>query len=174
MSFFLGIDNGLGGCVAVIETEQRAKTKITFFDTPTIEIKIGKKMRRRYSVNVIADFFKQFPSGDTFAIIETPIAMPGQSSMSSMSIGLGFGMYDGMMAMQRISRESVHPKKWQKEFSIAGDTKSQAFEIATRLFPDQVFSTPRGRILDGRCDAILIAEYACRKKLGELQRMEVR
>jgi len=170
MSFFLGIDNGVSGCVAVLETGQRSKTKITLFDTPIVIVKIGNKKRKRYNINVLADFFKQFPAGDTFAVIESPIAMPKQSSTSTLSTGIGFGLYQGIMSMQLIAYESVHPKRWQKEFGIIGDTKSMAFQIASRLFPDQVFSTPRDRLLDGRCDAILMAEYGCRKKRGELQR----
>jgi hypothetical protein len=170
MSMFVGIDNGLNGCVAILETGQ--KTKITLFDTPTVIEKVKNKIRRRYNVNLIADFIKQLVAGDSFAILENVIAMPDQSSMSTLSIGRGFGMFEGMLSMQFISYEVISSRKWQKEYSITGDTKSQAFQVATRLFPKEIFSTPRGRILDGRCDAILMAEYGRRKKCGELENKE--
>lgn len=168
MFLYLGVDPGLQGGLAVIENK-----KVTLIDIPTIvEKKKNGKIRNKYDVNAIADIFKGFPAGNTFALIESVTAMPGQGVISMMSIGYGAGLYHGILAMQRISYEIIHPKRWQKEFHIssaAGDTKSQGFQIATRLFPGTVLASPRGRLFTGRIDSLLICEYCRRKKCGELE-----
>ncbi len=67
----------------------------------------------------------------------------------------------------------VSPKAWQKTFCIKNSkestTKQQSYLIASRLFPDAELTreprTKRGAspiVLDGRSDALLIAEYARR------------
>lgn len=67
----------------------------------------------------------------------------------------------------------VPPKEWQKEFGIRStkddDTKSQSYLIASRMFPGVELVTPRGRILDGRADALLIAEFGRRKSVGNMR-----
>lgn len=66
----------------------------------------------------------------------------------------------------------VLPKEWQKEFGIKSakndDTKSQSYLLASRMFPSVSgeLVTMRGRILDGRSDALLIAEFGRRKTVG--------
>jgi hypothetical protein len=158
------------GGISVIENK-----KVTIIDIPTIVEKKNGKIRNKYDVNALADVFKGFTSGNTFAVLEAVTAMPHQGVVSMVSIGYGSGLYQGILAMQRISYEIVHPKRWQKEFHIsgaAGDTKGQGFSIASRLFPDMVLKTPRGRLLDGRVDSLLICEYCRRKKCGELENKE--
>jgi hypothetical protein len=54
----------------------------------------------------------------------------------------------------------VPPKEWQKDLGIKNgkndDAKSQAYLIASRMFPSSDLVRVRGRILDGRSDALLI------------------
>lgn len=70
-----------------------------------------------------------------------------------------------------ISLMEVAPKEWQKAFKIKAtkdqDTKTQAYLIASRIFPHLDLKTARDRILDGRCDAVLIAEYGRQQELGK-------
>ena len=46
------------------------------------------------------------------------------------------------------------------------DTKKQSCERVGRLFPHIGVRTKRGKLLSGRCDALLIAEYGRRKDTG--------
>ena len=167
MNVYLGVDPGLLGGLAIIENK-----KVTLIDIPIITEKKNGKIRNKYDVNALADIFKGFSPGNTFAVLETVTAMPGQGVVSCLSIGYGFGLYEGILAMQRISHENVHPKRWQKEYRIssaAGDTKAQGFQIASRLFPGTILKTPRGKLITGRIDSLLICEYCRRKKCGELE-----
>jgi len=179
--FAIGIDPGLDGGIAILKGEK----VFGLYDIPTIEErmpptaksrkkakKLGERAkdrkRRRYNINAMVEIFKALPAGDCFAILETVQSMPGQGVVSQQSMGIGFGIYQGILASHYISYEKAHPKKWQKEFGISGDTKSKAFQVATRIFPKLELATPKGVILTGRCDSILIAEYARRKYKNEL------
>ena len=167
MNIYCGIDPGLMGGVAVIENK-----KVTLMDIPTVVEKKNGKIRNKYDVNALADIFKGFNPGNTFAVLEAVTAMPHQGVVSMVSIGFGAGLYQAFLASQRISYEIIHPKRWQKEYGITGaggDTKAQGFQIASRLFPDTVLKTPRGKLITGRIDSLLICEYCRRKKCGELE-----
>ena len=76
-------------------------------------------------------------------------------------------------AALKVSLVEVPPKEWQKAFGIKSsrkggqDTKEQSYLVAKRMFPDIALKTPKDIILDGRCDALLIAEYGRRVKDDE-------
>lgn len=179
--YFIGIDGGLDGGISVL----KGNNVFGIHDIPTIEerLKPTTRMRRKarimdrepkdrkrhkYNINALIEIFKTIPVGDCFAALEFAQAMPDQAATAQMSIGFGFGLYQGILSAQYIRYEIIHPKKWQKEFSISGDTKAQAFQTATHLFPRVKFTTERGRVLTGRCDSILLAEYARRKYKNKL------
>jgi hypothetical protein len=72
-----------------------------------------------------------------------------------------------MLAGLQIPFRQVWPREWKKVVLAGFDTKdkSAAYRVATRLYPhvaDQL-KTPRGRLLDGRCDALCIAEWGRRQ-----------
>jgi hypothetical protein len=70
----------------------------------------------------------------------------------------------GLLKAFRISYELVPPQKWKKEFSVTAD-KNTSIEVAKRLFPNSDFRrTERCKSPhDGKCEALLMAEYARRK-----------
>lgn len=65
-----------------------------------------------------------------------------------------------------VSLIEIRPQEWQKTFGIKNtkevDTKGQSYQIASRLFPEMDLKGAKGAIKDGRCDALLIAEYGRR------------
>ncbi|MFW6248205.1 MAG: hypothetical protein ACOC4J_00375 [Bacteroidota bacterium] len=100
------------------------------------------------------------------AYIEKQTAMPGQGVVSMMSIGMGFGLWLGILAAYRIPYTIITPQSWKKEMMAGmGKEKAASCYRAQQLYPDLEFFTPRGRALDGRGDAVLIAEY-CKQKQG--------
>jgi len=175
---YVGIDCGLDGGIAII-----GKSKVIVYDIPVIAeelppspkmrkkakregIKPKKRIRHKYNIvelcKIFHDNILKFPREEVFVILEKAQAMPEQGVSSMFSIGFGFGIYQGILSIFSVSYEIVHPKKWQKIFSIAEDTKAKAFETAQRLFPKLELATERGRILTGRCDSVLLAEYGRR------------
>ena len=99
---------------------------------------------------------------ECFCVIEKSQAMPGQGVCSMHTIGLNYGIIVGILACLGIEYIEISSRKWQKEFFEPGDTKVKSVNIASRLFPKCEFVTKRGRKIDGRSDAMLMAEYGRR------------
>lgn len=158
---YVGIDPGLDGGIAII-----GESQVFLYDIPTINEKTKKGYRRRYDIQGICNIFRseilKHAREEVFVILEKAQPMPAQGVTSMFSTGFGFGIYQGILSAFSVPYEIIHSKKWQKIFSIAGDTKAKSFEVSQRLFPDLEFVTKRGRILTGRCDSILLAEYGRR------------
>lgn len=160
----LGIDPGFNGAFALFDSAQK---EILFYDVPTV---ITTASRHEYDIPGILAIFKN--DCIAYCILEQSFAMPGQGVISMFSIGKGFGIYLGLLSALRIPFEVVHPKKWQKVCGIVGgktDGKNnQAYLVASRLFPYVVkdLVTPRGRIIDGRVDALLLVEYGRKTLVG--------
>jgi hypothetical protein len=103
------------------------------------------------------------PGQDARAMIEKVHAFYKSSAKSAFCFGENFGAWQAILAARGIVYEFVTPRTWQKVvFDSAkklDNPKKQAAELAERLFPGIEFKTKRGRVLDGRADALLIAEY---------------
>jgi len=161
----LGIDPGLSGAIA--ELDEKGKV-IQLIDMPIISYKKGKKIKRDYDVGLIRAFFDTVQKKIVF--IEKMQSMPpGFRVQASFSLGECQGIFRGMFSTFGIGYELILSKEWKRHFSITkdkGDEKAQAFQIASRLFPEAKLKTERGRVLDGRSEALLIAEYGRIKLSG--------
>ena len=169
----LAIDPGKMGAIVVVDFMfANMCPDVTFYDIPILKIKKtgktkngNKKIKTEYDLFRINDIIKE--SDVFFAYLERQQAFPGQGSVSMFSIGNGYGMYKALLTAYNIPYDIVSPKEWQKYYGIAGkkgNTKDQAYLIASKLFPGAVkdFKTKRGRLIDGRVDSLLIAGYGAR------------
>ena len=152
MRTFIGIDPGQSGAIAFLYNRGGVSSD-RVFDCPLTAFEAVALVERN-------------TAGELFAVIEKVHAFYKSSAKSAFCFGENFGMWQGVIASMGISYDFVTPAKWQKEvFDSAKKlktTKLQSFERATRLFPGAELKTARGKVLDGRCDALLIAEY-CRR-----------
>lgn len=110
------------------------------------------------------------PGIDTVAALERVHAMPKQGVSSTFKFGRNYGFWEGWLSARGIPCESPTPQTWQKGLvfpSDGADPKARALAVARRLYPGfaGMLVTPRGRILDGRVDALLIAHWL-RRELG--------
>jgi len=116
-----------------------------------------------------------YPAGGNsidFAVVERQQAMPKQGVASTFQTGYGFGVLVGLLYACNTPFQIVSAKEWQKTFGITGargDVKTQAAQIAQRLFPEvELRATARCRKPhEGIVDALLIAEYARRLRAGQ-------
>ena len=163
MNVVIGIDVGLNGAIAVLIDE----TKQTIYAIPTYKDGKGKN---RYDYNALSRIFQGIKTTAPIigCALERATPMPKQGSVSGFSFGEAYGFYKGVLTALSIPYEIVQPKKWQQEFSISNDTKKGSFAVASRLYPNLELQTPRGRVLDGACDALLLATYMARKLKGEI------
>ena len=157
MPEIIGIDPGLDGALAFIGLGE-----VLVIDMPTYEVKDKKSKKRHIDVSELLRILRESSGRPPMAYIERQQSYPNQGSVSNYSIGFGYATLVTALTACHIPFETVHPKAWQKHFGIKGATKGQACEIAGRLFPGVSIRGPRGRALDGRADALLIAEYGRR------------
>lgn len=150
----MGIDNGLDGGIVTID-----KKTLESYRMPTV--KIGKTKRVYDEAAIQSIIQSQNPD---LVIIERAQVMHKQGVVSGGKTMYQFGLTVGILRASNIKFQITEPKKWQKEFSISGETKRKSYSVACNLFPEYLhsFKTSRGKILDGVTDALLMAEYGRR------------
>ena len=160
----IGIDPGLSGGIAVL-----TPIAYTVHDIPTIQVVKGKKKKNRYNVAEIVRMMKQVRDEAHLALTSVEVwlelvhAMPGQGVTSMFSMGQGLGMYEGVITSLEIPLNYISPVTWKKKIMEGqGKEKGAAVYKAQQLFPMAQLVTPRGRLIDGRAEALLIAEYGKR------------
>lgn len=154
----IAIDPGAKGAVAIFEDND-----IKIIDCPD-------------TVAEMAAIIAPYAFKEAHAVIEKVHPFYKSSAKSAFTFGGNFFAWQAILACFQIPYDFVTPRKWQGAmFDSAkklGDTKQQSFERASRLYPALgiELKTPRGKILDGRCDALLLATYLQRLDLhGNLE-----
>ncbi len=156
MKIYIGIDPGLTGAVASVTNEGRF---VEVHDAPVITFKGARAKRTEYDDNEMAGILRAMVArGVSCVAIESQRAMPGQGVSSMLKLGLGYGLWRGVIAALRLPCVIVQPRQWVKDMS-AGKEKPQRVLIAKRLFPGVQEIT---KTKHGRADALLIAEWARR------------
>lgn len=103
-----------------------------------------------------------FPLPGFFCVLEKAQAMPKQGVVAMFNYGKGYGEILAVLKILKIPFQEIQPMRWKKEFNLVKKDKSASIVVAEKLFPDQVFLTPKMRLMDGKAEALLLAEYAKR------------
>ena len=165
ISRIIGVDLGFKGAITAIDKQGKL---IGIMDMPIVTVTKGKKKKTALDVDGIIDLFTRMITPDAYIVIEKTHAISSHMSNPQANWNLGFsqGIFEGLIRNKGIRYEYVDPRKWQNHFGIngkRGDTKVQAYEVSKQIFKNAVLTTKRGRILDGICDALLIAEWGRRR-----------
>ena len=148
----LGIDPGLSGALSLIGDYGQP----VFYDTPTLKLEKG----RTYDVAAMRAMLADMRP--TMTIIEKQQSMPGQGVASTFKIGLGYGIWLGLLAALELPHEIVHPRTWKAAMMRDMPKEKQASIVkACQLFPMAAGDLRRKKD-DGRADALLIAAYGQR------------
>lgn len=172
---YIGIDPGLTGALAVIDSETK---DISFVDTPVVEIRVGKKVKHQQDAYAISSLLRALSSGkDVMVTIEKVNAMPGSDgeggrqsmgATSAFNFGLGFGMWLGILAALEIPHQQVHPRTWKSVMMAdQGKDKDASRVKAMQLFPQSAKDLTRKKD-HGRADALLMSAWAIRVSLKPL------
>jgi len=158
---YLGIDPGLSGAVAFIKNGEDP----IIIDTPTTKIKSGKKTKRLFveseMVRMLIDNISTHKHVQV--ALEKIHSMPGQGVAAMFSMGEGYGLWRGILSALYLPYSLVTPQSWKKELMDGmGKEKAASCYRAQQLFPKAELFGPKGGAIDGRGDALLIAEYARR------------
>ncbi|MBU2685660.1 MAG: hypothetical protein KKF27_20655 [Gammaproteobacteria bacterium] len=148
---FIGIDPGKEGAIAVIDKIQQIHFLI---DWPGDEIEAANTIRTIKDVRKDCHFK---------AALEKVHSMPKQGVSSSFKFGTNFGIWKGILASFQISFIEPTPQIWQKGVVKKAQDETPKLAAARRIWPNAELMGPKGGIKDGRCDALLIADW-CRRQ----------
>jgi len=161
----IGIDIGLSGALSLVNKEF-----IEYFPMPTIDVKVGKKIRKQYDIHIIAEIISNWLSVNKIdaIVFERLRGIPNQASQTAFSMGGGSMLFKTISTLYNTLYQEIEPRTWQKK--IFGDlgiqydkktTKKASIQAAKRLFPTYNFlATERSRVpSDGITDALLIGYY---------------
>jgi len=169
----IGVDPGLSGAIGVITTDGITE-KHMVYDIPTIPYKGKKIIHDDVLFSIMRDIVSTPNIVRLFAVIEEQHPFPKQGAVSGFTLGVTYGTILTCVKMLKIPFVEVKPRDWQKLFGITGtgkdkkkQTKQMSCAIANKRYPTLTFYSPRGKLYDGRADAILMAEYGKMLQLGK-------
>lgn len=150
MTWVLGIDPGLSGCLAT-----HNGTETILYPIKSIKQKRGRAIEWDSLCESIRPAMISM-----VAYLEQVSTRPGEGRVSAFKFGYVSGGLRGILAYARVPVVMVTPQKWKKYFGLSAD-KRQAVELACEKFPDikDQFYGPRGGLRDGLAEAALIALY---------------
>lgn len=164
---YCGVDPGFEGGFGVVNA---ARTTAKCWPMPVI-FKNGKDSKREFDMPGLKDLFqyvKRYPS--VLVTIEWPTTRPGEGAERSERFGRGKGYLHAYAFLLGLDFKLVAPSAWKGRMGLPGKTddpgSKQGFARWCQDYPahrDLVLG-PRGGILDGLLDSLLIAEYG---RLGE-------
>jgi hypothetical protein len=158
MTKFIGIDPGSTGALCCLDSDTH---ETTFKDTPSNH---GSSAGIQAWINMNAP---------KMIGLEKVHAIFGTSAGSNFKFGENTGIIKGVIWTCTFGIDEVTPKNWQKACGIAfkkGMTsamkKKHVAAIAQQLYPSAALHGPRGGLLDGRSDALMIAHHMMLKYGG--------
>ena len=160
--FTIGIDPGSNGAIAVLDSLN--PDSIALLDLKKHSIfEISSWLTSRYK-NI------EYEEEAIVKIwVEDIHSMYGMSAKSNFGFGRNFGIAFAIAKMGTSDGDvkQATPKVWQKYIGVTvkgKGIKQEVCNIAQGLYPNAVLHGPKGGLLDGRSDALMIAHYGLNHK----------
>ena len=161
----IGIDPGLTGAMAMLGHRGEF---LHVEDIPTMQRMAGPaKGRVMNQVNwgatreLLQTWLVNYDRGEIHAVIELPIAFPGQDVRSVAASHLTAGHLEGVVHSLHLAHTLVPPRDWKQALKLTS-SKEQARASAIRRWPDA--APLLSRVKDhNRAEALLIARYGHEK-----------
>jgi crossover junction endodeoxyribonuclease RuvC len=157
---YIGIDPGLAGAVAVLTD---AGVLMSVHDTPTITLHTSRGTKQEYDAPGLVALLAPYAGSQAHVVIEESQAMPGQGVRSMFQVGLGFGLWLGVLAALALPYTRVRPQIWKRTLGLGKD-KEAARLRAQQLFPAAELRRKRDH---NRAEALLLALYGQRHTQGD-------
>jgi len=149
----IGIDPGLSGAIALLNSKYEC---LHVEDMPVMALKKGKNQVNAVELARMIERWHNLSQEPIIAFVEHVTAMPGQGVSSMFNFGMGYGMVQAVLAVERIPFILVRPQEWKKRAGLINAEKDKARTLAQQLFPSVDLSRKKDI---GRADALLIAKY---------------
>lgn len=164
MDVYIGIDPGSKGYVCALEPGSKSVEFIQNTAKPQHIFKLISSLNKHedYYLNMV--------------MIEDVHSIFGTSSKSNFNFGFNVGLLHGIVGSVGCGMDTVQPKVWQKYIGIvppvrkkgapkikasvrSNKLKQEIAAICERLYPEVNIRGPKGGLLDGKSDALMIAHY---------------
>lgn len=153
MRYIGGIDPGLTGALAVLDFQD---FRLHLWDTPTVSVKVGDKIRKRCDPDAFVKAAARFPLD--YATIENVQSTPNDGHVGAFTFGKVTGIAIGIFAGLDIPLASVAPAKWKMQMQVPADKEAAVYR-ASQLFPHCTDAWSR-KMDHGRAEAAIIALYS--------------
>ncbi len=156
--YIIGVDPGLSGALSLLDPASRL---LDVIDMPSTPKSATKNWVDANKLNVVIKGWLELVNGDRLeAAVENVHAMPGNGVSAMFTFGHGLGVVQAVLVCNGIPIHWITPQAWKKHYLLKSEKKLSTAK-ACNLYPQhtELLVTPRGRCLDGRAEAILIARY---------------
>ena len=159
--FFLGIDPGLTGGVAVIDED---KTVILLEKTPVAWAGRGPTRKHIYCIDAMYAALDTIVKGCSPAnltvCIELQHAFPGQGVVSTGTTMYGYGIWIGLLHAVGLTYTEVKPRAWKTFYGLLKAEKVASVALAQLMFPGIRHLQASEH---GLADALLLAGYGSKE-----------
>lgn len=161
----IGIDPGLTGALAMLGHRGEYQH---LEDIPTMQrMHAPRKGGVKNQVNCYAvkeflrGWLQAYDKNEIHAVIELPIAFPGQQIQTVASSFLTAGHLEGVIQSMGIAHTLVSPSEWKKTMKLTS-SKEQSRAMALRSWPEAAELLKRVKD-HNRAEALLIAKFGYEK-----------
>jgi hypothetical protein len=161
-----GIDVGFDGGIVTVENGHRVLQRE--IPETVVRQRRGKKRRDYLESRLVFQIARAVDLGSRLFILEGQQVMGQDGRLATFSLGLGFGLYRGILAqIPDVEFQIWYPREWQKKMlaGVPGKTSKERSikSIQMRLPEMDLLRTPRCRKPhDGLADAANMAILGCR------------
>jgi len=159
--WYIGVDPGASGSICVLESGNN------FYQLQEEPLFVSLDPNKHTTSEVIQALEDEIDLGHCKAALEEVHSLHGMSAKSNFAFGGMFWRARTILEALYIPYELVQPKVWQKAVGAPTrkflaeemDLKVAVADMAQGLYPNAKLHGPRGGLLDGRSDALMIAHY---------------
>ena len=151
MKIVIGIDPGLTGGIAVLESESKELIKVE--DMPIIPEGGKKKVSGRGLMKIFGSYSRHQVE---MVYLEKVGARPAQGVVSMFSFGRSYGAVEAAVSLMGFPLTYVTPQRWKRSAGLMGTHKDASRGKVLDLYPDADVHRKKD---NGRADAVLIARY---------------
>ena len=156
----IGIDPGLSGAVAILDD---TGVLMALHDVPTLTLRTSRGVKQEYDLPGLAHLLAPYAVPGVHVFIEESQPMPGQGVRSMFTIGVGFGLWLGVLAALAVPYSRIRPAMWKRAMGVGKD-KEQCRLRAQQLFPSADLRLKKHH---GRAEALLLAYHGWQMNAGE-------
>lgn len=158
---YAGIDPGFSGGIGVMNADA---SFVQVWDMPVVSS--GTERTREIDLDGLDRIVRTVSALPDCAVgIEWPTTRPGEGAERSERFGRQKGLLEAFLYCRGLDYFKIAPNLWKGRLGLPGKTDPEARRLADRLFSGyypghrSLVRGPRGGLLDGRCDALLVAHF---------------